>query len=381
MKTTKSIFYPIKESKAIFIQSFITFLLVGLLLLTKNYLNGYLGNRYNYLDDNVVLEREEENLSYSQFNVFQNNTESKLAKYSSVLNDDKMKSILTYYITLEYNTDKSKVYTNANIFYSENIENFFGFTSEEKFNCKISFNKGFYISTYVAEKEKLNIGDYVNLFARKNGQVQKIVRVPIVGTWETNNENIRHRIYSTLDVFSLDLDLEDQVFSPYYLFEGGKKINNMTLKKIINKEVNTIYSKQTLIDLDLAMFSNFVKVADVYLWLCFGIMIISLVILIIIKEKKLVDVNYINSIYYKDKLSSLINIIKYNSIIVTIAFCLSLILLLMISLICLSIFKFYFFVGGIYFIMSLIAIIVIISTTICCNLLFNKNNIIFKNNI
>lgn len=379
MKIIKAIFYPIKESRAIFIQSFITFLLIGLLLLTKNYLNGYFENRYNYLDDNIVLEREEEYLSYSKMNIFEKNIEEKLKKYSKVLNDDKMKSILTYYITLQYNTDKNKTFGDANIFYSEEIENFFGFTSVEKFNCKTSINKGFYISSYVAEKEKINVGDYINLFTRKNGPAQKVVRVPIVGIWQTNNENIRYRIYSTLDVFSLDLDLKDEVFSPYYLFSGSQKINNKTLKTIINKEKNTIYSKQALVDSDLAMFFSFVKVADAYLWLCFGIMIISLAILIIIKEKKMVEINYINNIYYRNRLASLINIIKNNSVIVTTAFGFSILLLFIISLICLKIFKFYFFVGGVYFIMSLIALIVIIATTACYHLLFKKDNIFFKN--
>ncbi len=104
----RSILYPVKETKAIFIQCFITFLLIGLLLLTKNYLNGYFVNRYNYLDDNIVLEREEEYLSYSKMNIFKENTLEKHKKYLKVLNDYKMKSILTYYITLEYNTDKNK---------------------------------------------------------------------------------------------------------------------------------------------------------------------------------------------------------------------------------------------------------------------------------
>ncbi len=374
----KKLFYPNKESLAIFFQSLITFLLLGAILLTKSFIINFTNQKYDFLPNTSFMENNEERYSIADLADIKQEQQEKLKKYQSLFEDEKMISDINYWTSFYMKPEHSQTIGTYNFLISEHVKEAFHYTSNEEFIVdNLKGKKGIYISNSLAKQEKIQIGDFVTIY--KDTYFNENFKCQVVGIYTTNNIDIEQRIYCDENLFAKDeIDKENKNFSVQYLFMGSKSISTNLLKSIAKNSNYTFHSKGIYIEDEKLVFENFFKVADVYLYLSTGIMGISLSLLTIIKGIKTQEVYYIENIYYRDNKKILLNIIFKNLCLIGIGFVLSSILLVLSSLFLFAIFKFFFFVSIEYLIFSIIEFLVLIISSILSFAFINRKQISFK---
>ena len=367
MKIIKKLFYPMKECKAIFIESIVTFLLLGFLFLLQSFIEVNIESKYSYLSDYSIYEENDLLLKGNEIKDLDRISSDKLRQYKGVLNDDNIRSEIVYSLTLKIKSENT--YSSFNMYYSNEIEEVFGYTSIETFEVDSIEGKGIYISHYIAEKYKINLGEFINIY----NDAYESIKLRVVGIIKNKSEDINWRIYCD-DISLFDLNLEEENIYINYLFLCSKKIDNEKLIKFTETKDFTIRSKQIYINEQKGNFDNFFKLSSVYIYLSTIIMGVSLFILTIIKSIKLMDVSYIEKIYYKRQINFNLQFLIKNTTIICLGFFISFIFLSITKGICLLYNGYSLIISVNFYLLSLFEMIIILLASLVSWIIFDKNN-------
>lgn len=361
MKIIKRLFYPLKESKAIFFQACLTFLLLGSIFLVRCYVETHIENKYQYLSDTSIYEEESDNNTLSDLSLIRQRQNEKLEQYRKIFRDPQMKCEELYVISAYVLLDSTTGYRqHQSLYICKEVEEAFGYTSEESFKGETVAGQGIYCSENMAMELGVGLNDLIMLNFNSNW-----VPIPIVGIFKSSNDHIQYRIYCNMDLSDLipDWETSDQSLNVKYLFMGSKPIDRQIFASYVKNKENVIKSKQFLLDEETMVYEKFFKIADIYSYLSALIMGISLCLLVVIQQIKSIETYFIERIYYRSKPRQICSLVFRNTLLVGVGFCFSKIILLLISGICYSAFSAFLLVNSVYYIISAIeiAMVVVIS--------------------
>lgn len=362
MSVLKKVFYPYNECKTIIFQTTIMLLLIGCILFIDGFINGFVNAKYDYLSDNSLFERIDEHYYHNELGQAYEKLNSNINKYEKIFNLE-ITGEEVIVDTLKISNDG--LIANYNVYFCNNVEEVYQYTSNEKFNCTTINDKGLYVSSYFCSHNNVDLGDWVDVEVSNTS-----FKMKIVGKFNTQNHDVQNRIYSNEYVFDkVKFDDDFYYFSVYYLYFSNSSFDCKKIQNINNQNYD-LKSKQFLIAEEMETFTNIIKIVNVYAFVSVFILGIVLFVLFFIKNKASTDTNFIYKIFYKKNIKIFIFNILNDLIMFIISFIASFILLIILAEILNVIFKVNLTIDFKFYIFSLIEFIFAIFSSIISYFIF-----------
>lgn len=376
-------FYPQKITKAIFFQLFFTFLIVASLLFFHQFLITKAENEYNYLSKNVLENEFEDRYNVNELDKARSLAEENGKTVARITSNKLIDYHLSYW-TSNYVSYKNGLRGSHSILYTDNIYVTFGFTSTASFELIYKSNqKGLYISEEMAIKLLGSVpsdNEVLSLY-KGDSRFEEYIEVPIAGIFRvlkttSFDETILSRIYADIEILELMNQFyeeinEDFTISAYYDLEKPISKSDVKLLEqlLFNLESRLIYEYTAIESYDTVF-----EVIYIYLVLSCIAMITSIILLFSEKIGTMKETLYIQNVFYRSKTENLIGLLTSNLILTTIAYIMSLFIVLLALFIIYLSFGFIVIIPWIYYLFFvIISFIVVIATIISYNIMKNKS--------
>lgn len=367
-------FYPEKKTRSLCFHFIFTLLMIGLLMMGRDFVENYIGNRYEYFPANVIYE-ENEDWDWEKDAFDRDAAEAEFLRrgefFASQMGIGLKEVKSKYYLSsarLSIRSTENKVLTVINgIHFSDEFETYVSLHSEATFEWVKKFSDhGVYISDKFAENLGVDMDHprVVFSYGRYNAEeisfeVAGIFRDKIEGGW---NSDVYART-AELESFAEWTNGEEDSISADCLYRYERKIGYDAFYKVKQMEP-FCEAKAEFIQYYERIYGNFFTLSRVYLLGGAVVMTLALILIAVDLESGMRKIRKTEQVFYRSGIAVTIDVGKQRIVPLLFSVVVSSLVLLLLGALAKGAFGFYLFPGAEFFLLAALECLIVVSASV-----------------
>lgn len=306
-KLYRKCFYPEKKIRSLILHFSFTLLMIGLLLMSRIFIDRYTSRKYEMMPENMLYETDcgEWDIESFQSEDIEESWKTRGQSLSDLLKNPLVDVVPCYMVSsFSVRSSQGKYNSSINVFFSTELAAYRGFGRKSVFEVVQRFSEtGIYIDETFAEQ--LGIGSNrprlsFTISNHLGASAPAPVSVEIAGIYAHTSEN-KQDIYATFDVMETLFEVNPNAkISGECLYRFKNAVSYASYLKA-NQINSNLTAKAKDVQYDKALFGNVYTVSEVYIGVGIAVMGFALIVIAVDLESGNRKIRKLEKTFYRSE--------------------------------------------------------------------------------